>query len=77
MLDFGTVSFPFTEFPKGVDVTLYDDKGKDESYCEICGSIQDNRNHRFTRKCKNLLKMVKIRNNCISRKNEWFIQRKV
>jgi LPS export ABC transporter protein LptC len=26
MLDFGTVSFPFTEFPKGVDVTLYDDK---------------------------------------------------
>jgi LPS export ABC transporter protein LptC len=28
MLDFGTVSFPFTEFPKGVDVTLYDDKGK-------------------------------------------------
>lgn len=28
MLDFGTVSFPFTEFPKGIDVTLYDDKGK-------------------------------------------------
>jgi LPS export ABC transporter protein LptC len=28
MLDFGTVSFPFTEFPKGVDVTLYDEKGK-------------------------------------------------
>jgi len=28
MLDFATVSFPFTEFPKGIDVTLYDDKGK-------------------------------------------------
>ncbi|MDG2431503.1 LPS export ABC transporter periplasmic protein LptC [Flavobacterium sp.] len=28
MLDFATVDFPFTEFPKGVDVTLYDDKGK-------------------------------------------------
>ncbi len=28
MLDYGTVSFPFTEFPKGVDVTLYDKKGK-------------------------------------------------
>jgi LPS export ABC transporter protein LptC len=28
MLDFATVSFPFTEFPKGIDVTLYDAKGK-------------------------------------------------
>jgi LPS export ABC transporter protein LptC len=28
MLDFSTVDFPFTEFPKGIDVTLYDNKGK-------------------------------------------------
>jgi LPS export ABC transporter protein LptC len=28
MLDFGSVNFPFTEFPKGVDVTLYDNKAK-------------------------------------------------
>ena len=28
MLDYATVEFPFTEFPKGVDVTIYDDKGK-------------------------------------------------
>ncbi|MBC5836879.1 LPS export ABC transporter periplasmic protein LptC [Flavobacterium muglaense] len=28
MLDYGTVAFPFTDFPKGVDVTLYDNKGK-------------------------------------------------
>lgn len=28
MLDFATVDFPFTEFPKGVDVTLFDTKGK-------------------------------------------------
>ena len=28
MLDFSGVDFPFTEFPKGVDVTLYDAKGK-------------------------------------------------
>jgi hypothetical protein len=28
MLDFSTVDFPFTEFPKGIDVTLYDDKGR-------------------------------------------------
>ncbi len=28
MLDYGTVEFPFTEFPKGVDVTIYDEKGK-------------------------------------------------
>ena len=28
MLDFSSVNFPFTEFPKGIDVTLYDIKGK-------------------------------------------------
>lgn len=28
MLDYANVSFVFTEFPKGVDVTIYDDKGK-------------------------------------------------
>lgn len=28
MLDFSTVDFPFTEFPKGIDVTLFDAKGK-------------------------------------------------
>lgn len=26
MLDYATVEFPFTEFPKGIDVTLYDNK---------------------------------------------------
>ena len=31
MLDFGNASFPYTEFPKGVDVTLYDAQQK-ESY---------------------------------------------
>lgn len=28
MLDFATVKYPFTEFPKGVNVTLYDQKSK-------------------------------------------------
>lgn len=28
MLDFSNASFPYTEFPKGVDVTLYDNNGK-------------------------------------------------
>ncbi len=28
MLDFATVQFPFTEFPKGILVTLYDEKNK-------------------------------------------------
>lgn len=28
MLDYSNVDFPFTEFPKGVDVTVYDNKGK-------------------------------------------------
>ncbi|WP_035668481.1 LPS export ABC transporter periplasmic protein LptC [Flavobacterium sp. 83] len=28
MLDYSSVDFPFTEFPKGIDVTLYDNKAK-------------------------------------------------
>ena len=28
MLDYSNLEFPFTEFPKGIDVTLYDKKGK-------------------------------------------------
>ena len=28
MLDYATVEFPFTEFPKGINVTLYDENGK-------------------------------------------------
>ncbi|SCY51200.1 LPS export ABC transporter periplasmic protein LptC [Flavobacterium caeni] len=28
MLDYASVEFPFTEFPKGVDVTMFDTKGK-------------------------------------------------
>lgn len=28
MLDYATVEFPFTEFPKGVNVTMYDEKGR-------------------------------------------------
>ena len=28
MLDYSNVEFPFTEFPKGVDVTMFDNKGK-------------------------------------------------
>ncbi|EIA09628.1 LPS export ABC transporter periplasmic protein LptC [Flavobacterium frigoris] len=28
MLDYSSIDFPFTEFPKGIDVTLYDDKAK-------------------------------------------------
>lgn len=28
MLDFATVKYPFTEFPKGINVTLYDQKAK-------------------------------------------------
>lgn len=28
MLDYATVSFPFTEFPQGINVTLFDENGK-------------------------------------------------
>ena len=32
MLEYGSVDFPFTEFPKGIDVTLYDKNGKKMPY---------------------------------------------
>lgn len=28
MLDYATVEYPFTEFPKGIDLTLFDKNGK-------------------------------------------------
>lgn len=28
MLDYGTVEYPFTSFPKGIDLTMYDENGK-------------------------------------------------
>jgi len=28
MLDYATVEFPFTEFPKGINVTMFDEQGK-------------------------------------------------
>lgn len=33
MKDYATVKFPFTEFPKGIHLTLYDEKGK-ETYVD-------------------------------------------
>lgn len=35
MLDFSNASFPYTEFPKGVDVTLYDNNGKKAMFLQI------------------------------------------
>ena len=32
MLDYATVKFPFTEFPKGMHLTLYDKNGKGYIY---------------------------------------------
>ena len=34
MLDFSSVDFPFTEFPKGIHLTLYDAKAKKTRLCE-------------------------------------------
>ena len=32
MREYASVDFPFTEFPKGIDVTLYDKNGKKNLY---------------------------------------------
>ena len=76
MLDYATVEFPFTEFPKGMHLTLYDKNGK-ETYIEG--------NYATSDKSTNIIDLqgkVKISNQngeqleteqlYYDQKNEWF-----
>ena len=80
MLDYATVEFPFTEFPKGMHLTLYDKNGK-ETYIDAKYAI--------THKATNIIDLqnnVKISNQSgelleteqlyYDQKNEWFFTEK-
>ncbi len=80
MLDYATVEFPYTEFPKGMHLTLYDKNGK-ETYVDAIYAI--------SHKATNIIDLqgkVKISNQngeqleteqlYYDQKNEWFFTEK-
>lgn len=80
MLDFATVQFPYTEFPKGMHLTLFDKNGK-QTYIEA--------NYAVSHKSTNIIDLqgkVKISNQSgeqleteqlyYDQKNEWFFTEK-
>ncbi|MGL2962282.1 LPS export ABC transporter periplasmic protein LptC [Flavobacterium sp. RSB2_4_14] len=80
MLDYATVEFPYTEFPRGIHLTLYDKNGK-ETYIDAAYAI--------SHKATNIIDLqgnVKISNQngeqleteqlYYDQKNEWFFTEK-
>lgn len=80
MLDYASVEYPFTEFPSGIDLTLYDAKGK-KTFVKA--------NHAFSFKGTDLIDLqgnVRISNEngdlleteqlYFDQKNEWFFTQK-
>ena len=80
MLDYATVEFPFTEFPKGIHLTLFDKNGK-ETYIDAKYAVS----HKNTNLI-DLQNTVKISNQngelleteqlYYDQKNEWFFTEK-
>lgn len=80
MLDYATVEFPFTEFPDGIDVTMFDNKGKktfikaDYAVTFKGTDIIDlQRNVRITSESGQLLETEQL---YFDQKNEWFFTEK-
>ena len=80
MLDYSNVAFPFTEFPKGIDVTLYDKKDKKtfvKSNYAISFKGTDlidlQGNVRITTETGQLLETEQL---YFDQKNEWFFTEK-
>ena len=80
MLDYATVEYPFTEFPKGIHLTLYDKNGK-QTYIDAMYAVS----HKTTN-IIDLQNAVKISNQngelleteqlYYDQKNEWFFTEK-
>lgn len=80
MLDYATVEFPFTEFPQGIDVTMYDSKGKktfikaDYAVTFKGTDIIDlQRNVKITTETHQMLETEQL---YFDQKNEWFFTEK-
>jgi LPS export ABC transporter protein LptC len=80
MLDYATVDFPFTEFPNGLNVTLYDENGKETfvtskyavtfkntDIIDLQGSVK------ITNQANQLLETEQL---YFDQKNEWFYTEK-
>lgn len=80
MLDYSSVNFPFTEFPKGIDVTLHDVKGKKTfiksnyavSY-KVTNIIDLQGNVKITSQDGQILETEQL---FYDQKNEWFFTEK-
>ncbi len=80
MLDFATVKFPFTEFPKGISLTIYDGNGKRTfvtsnhavSY-KLTGIIDLQGNVKISNESNQILETDQI---FYDQKNEWFYTEK-
>jgi LPS export ABC transporter protein LptC len=80
MLDYSNVEFPFTEFPKGIDVTLYDAKSKrtfvvaDYALSFKGTDVIDLRGHvKITTETGQYLETEQL---YFDQKNEWFFTQK-
>jgi LPS export ABC transporter protein LptC len=80
MIDYATVEFPFREFPKGIDVTVYDNKGKrtfiTSDYAisfESTKIIDLRKNVTITSESGQVLKTEQL---YYDQKNEWFFTEK-
>lgn len=80
MLDYATVEFPFTEFPKGIHVTMYDANGKrtfitSEYAVTFKGTdlIDLQKNVRIFNESGQLLETQQL---YFDQKNEWFFTEK-
>ena len=80
MLDFSNVEFPFTEFPKGVHVTMYDSKGKrtfiSSDYAIMFKGtdlIDLQKNVRILNETNQILETEQL---YFDQKNEWFFTEK-
>jgi LPS export ABC transporter protein LptC len=80
MLDYATVEFPFTEFPQGIDVTLFDNKEKktfvssDYAVSFKGTNIIDLRgNVRITNETGQIMETEQL---YFDQKNEWFFTEK-
>jgi LPS export ABC transporter protein LptC len=80
MLDFSNVDFPFTEFPKGIDVTLYDKNGE-KTFIKSDYAVSFNQtsiidlkgNVKITSQNNQILETEQL---YFDQKNEWFFTEK-
>ncbi|MBK8600202.1 MAG: LPS export ABC transporter periplasmic protein LptC [Flavobacterium sp.] len=80
MLDYSNVEFPFTEFPKGIHVTMYDSKGKrtfiSSDYAVMFKGtdlIDLQKNVKISNETNQMLETAQL---YYDQKNEWFFTEK-